>query len=164
MMELFDISCVPQSERPAFDTAVYNLYASAPADFTATELVESAGLAYKPFALGQHYWVPNPQNSSDPLDGAVNPKWDFGSKAWHDSLENAADPETAYLIGVRTGIVPAPNDPDVNIPWATLSPYFNPDGSRLGTFADQVFRINTNGGYAPNASVCYPPVSVTAQY
>lgn len=151
MMELFDVSCIPQAERAAFTAEVYDAYLKAPPAMTAVELVEKSGRLLKPFALGQHYWVPDPLNETD---GSVNPKWDFGSRAWHDALEFAVNPETAYQIGYRTGIVSAPNDPDVNIEWVTLAPLVR-DGVPLGLFTDQVFRINTNGGFPPAGSVCY---------
>lgn len=151
MMELFDVSCIPQHDRAAFTKAVYDLWIHAPSDMSALHLVETSGRALEPFAMGQHYWVPNPLNAAD---GTTNPKWDFGSHAWHDILAHAEDPESAYLIGYRTGIVPAPVDPEVNIEWVTLAPLLR-NGQPLGHFAKQVFRINTYGGFAPSAT-CDP--------
>ena len=144
-MELYDISCIPQSTRAAFTTFISELWATAPAELTAWDLVNMSKFLYKPYALGQHYWIADPL---DPSSGQINPKWDFRST----SLTNVANPETAYLVGNRTGIVPAPTDSVHSAEWVTLAPLIV-EGKPDGLLADQVFRINTNGGNAPNGSV-----------
>ncbi|EKM50304.1 uncharacterized protein PHACADRAFT_264923 [Phanerochaete carnosa HHB-10118-sp] len=151
LLELFDISCVPIDARATFTADVQQAWLGAPANLTAQDIVDTAGLADAPFALGQLYWVPDPL---DPSDGTYNPVWDFGSTAWHDALAGFADHDAAYLTGFRTGLVPAPVDPAVNIEWVTLAP-LEKDGKPLGTFADQVFRIFCNGG-ATTSDTCDP--------
>lgn len=148
-MELYDISCVPQSTRASFTTFISELWATAPADVTAWDLIHASGLLYRPYALGQHYWILDP---NDPSSGQLNPKWDFRST----SLTNVANPETAYLVGYRTGIVPAPTGSALNAEWVTLAPLVV-DGKPDGLLADQVFRLNTNGGMPPTNSVSFIP-------
>jgi hypothetical protein len=144
-MELYDISCIPQSAHKAFTTFIHDLYVAAPPDLTVQDLIATSGTLYKPYAVGQHYWIYDPL---DPESGNVNPKWDFAST----SLQDASDVETTFLVGNRTGIVPAPTDADVNAQWVTLEPYMI-EGKPDGRLADQVFRLNTNGGMPPTNSV-----------
>ncbi|EKM50315.1 uncharacterized protein PHACADRAFT_201155, partial [Phanerochaete carnosa HHB-10118-sp] len=151
LLELFDLSCTSIDQRESYTASVQQQWLAAPADYTALDLIEDSETEYKPYSVGQHYWVPDPL---DPSDGTFNPKWDFGSRVWNDALENATDPETAYLYGYRTGIVPAPVDPAVNIEWVTLAP-LTQNGQPLGLFADQVFRIFTNGG-STSSDTCDP--------
>ena len=145
-MELLDISCIPQSARASFTTFVSNLWATAPENTTGWDLVGASGVLLHPFALGQHYWVADPLA---PSSGTLSPMWDFRST----SLPRVADPRTAYLVGYRTGIVPAPTDPARDAEWVTLAPLVV-DGKPDGLLADQVFRLNTNGGMPPTNSVC----------
>lgn len=144
-MELYDISCIPQSARASFTTFISALWAAAPPEVTAWDLVETSGVLYKPYALGQHYWILDP---NDPSSGSLNPKWDFRST----SLKNDPNPETAYVVMYRTGIVPAPIDSARNAEWVTLAP-LTVDEQPDGLLADQVFRLNTNGGMPPSNSV-----------
>lgn len=147
LLELFDFSCVPFSERDAKTQEVYQKWVNAPSHVTAPEIVKNAW-KYTTKAWGQHYWVADPNN---PADGTFNPKWDFAARQYHDVLAGSTD-ESAWLIGYRTGIVPAPVDPADNIEWVSLSALDKADGTPWGTFAEQVYRIYCYGGVASEGS------------
>ena len=86
--------------------------------------------------LGQHYFINNPSGAA-----GVVPKWDFTSA----SLKGNAN---AFVIGARTGDIPAPTNPTVNIDWLSLQ-------NSTGDLATQVFRVETRGGQPPTSvSLC----------
>ncbi|GJE90427.1 hypothetical protein PsYK624_065600 [Phanerochaete sordida] len=139
--EIYDISCIPVSAHAAFTTFVAKMWGTASPNMTAPELISLTGMLHAPNALGQHYFVKNPNNLSDPTLLAV---WDFRtSRLAHDP--NVAN---AYGIGVRVGEVPSPDDPVHDADWLTLTPAIV-DGKPDGQLADQVFRIHTNSGNPP---------------
>ena len=106
---------------------MFAAWEAAPAGITAAEVISTLAPLHLRFILGQHYFIANPV--------ALSPKWDFtsASEAGH------AD---AFVIGARTGDIPAPTDPSTNIDWLSLK-------NAGGDLADQIFRVETRGGQPP---------------
>ncbi|GJE95397.1 hypothetical protein PsYK624_115810 [Phanerochaete sordida] len=139
--EIFDTSCVPLSAQGAYATYIYKVWTSASPDMSASELVSVSGMLNLPGALGQHYFAKNPTNASDPALYAV---WDFRG----GRLKNDPNVANAWGMGLRVGQVPSPDDPVLDSTWLALTPFLV-DGKPVGQIADQVFRVNTNGGNPP---------------
>ena len=99
---------------------------------TPQEVIAALANLDSPFILGQHYYVVNPVTGY-----GISPKWDFTS-----AIE-AGHPD-AFVVGARTGDVPAPTDPQKNIDWLSVS-------AVEGDLADQIFRIQTRGGQPPTS-------------
>ena len=97
---------------------------------SAAALVGGVGALTPAFVLGQHYFVTNPVTGA-----GLSPKWDFtsASEAGH------AD---AFVVGAKTGDVPAPASPATNVDWLSLS-------NAQGALAQQIFRLQTHGGQPP---------------
>lgn len=133
LAELFDLSCFPDSWFNGITDVAWNAWRNADPDTTAANVISTLAEFDPPFVLGQHYFITNPVTGS-----GLSPKWDF------TSASEAGHPD-AYVVGARTGDIPAPTDPTVNIDWLSLS---NLAGSG-GDLADQVFRIQTRGGQPP---------------
>ncbi|KAI0696843.1 hypothetical protein BC835DRAFT_1340949 [Cytidiella melzeri] len=148
LAELFDISCLPPSTFNGLTTAAYVAWEAAPASVTPQDIIDALAGAGSPEVLGQHYFITN-------ASGGLSPKWDFTSASM------AGNPN-AYVVGVRTGDIPAPTDPTVNVDWLSLS-----NGG--GELAEQIFRVQTRGGQPPSSMQCAPGsaeiyVRYTAQY
>ena len=141
--ELFDISCIPLTAQASFTTFVHDLWLAAPPEMTALDLISQFDKLNPPYALGQHYFVPNRGNASDPN---IYAKWDFSSA----SLKHDKNAKNAYSVGVRTGQVPSPDDPTHDADWLSLTPLLV-DGKPDGELADQVFRLHSNGGNPPDS-------------
>jgi hypothetical protein len=141
--ELFDTSCIHAMAHHNFTTFMSKLWEEAPPEITAKDLIAASGL--NPYALGQHYFVPDPNNATD---GTLYAKWDFTSTA----MKHDPNRKNAYAVGYRTGEVTSPDDPSRDADWLSLAPVIV-NGKPDGQLADQVFRLNSNGGSAP-ASVC----------
>ncbi|GJE90418.1 hypothetical protein PsYK624_065510 [Phanerochaete sordida] len=156
LLELYDLSCVAIEDREAKTQDVYEQWVAADPSVTALDIIQSAH-SDSAYAWGQHYWVPDPNS---PGDGSYNPEWDFASTVYGDVLAGT-NHDDAYLIGYRTGIVPAPVDPADNIEWVTLSGYTNAAGEQYGHFADQVFRIFCYGGVSSAGSCGVPGTTGT---
>ena len=107
---------------------------------TVQEVIGGLGALHPAFVLGQHYFITNP------LTGVgLSPKWDFTSAS-------EAGNDEAFVVGAKTGDVPDPTDPEVNIDWLSLS-------AVEGELAQQVYRVVTNGGQPPSSvSVCHSMV------
>lgn len=122
--ELFDISCIPLTAQASFTTFVHDLWLAAPPETTALDLIAQFDKLNPPYALGQHYFVPNRGNASDP---DIYAKWDFSSAV----LKHDQNAKNAYAVGVRTGQVPSPDDPAHDADWLSLTPLLvdgKPDG------------------------------------
>ena len=96
---------------------------------TPQEIIDGLDGIGSPEVLGQHYFILNPSGSG------LSPKWDF------TSASEAGHPD-AFVIGARTGDIPAPTNPTTNVDWLSLS-------NAGGDLADQVFRVQTRGGQPP---------------
>ena len=141
--ELFDISCIPLTAQASFTTFVHDLWLAAPPEMTAFDLISMFNMFDPPYALGQHYFVSNPNNASDPT---IYAKWDFTSTGFKNDPNGA----NAYVVAYRTGDVPSPDDPTHDADWLSLSPILI-DGKPDGQLADQVFRLHSNGGNPPTS-------------
>ena len=137
--ELIDVSC--QVYEPGFDTIQHDLYnvwtKLIPHPIEA--IIDLLHLLNPPYVLNQHYFVPNPVTGE-----GLSPKWDF------TSASEAGHPD-AYVIGIRTGDIPAPKDPSVNVDWLSLS-----NGG--GDLADQIYRVQTRGGQPPTSVSTVQPL------
>ncbi|KAH8101195.1 hypothetical protein BXZ70DRAFT_115636 [Cristinia sonorae] len=137
--ELVDISCVDSSRLTAVTDAASEIWKQAPKGISIQAVIKALSGVDSAFGssiiLGQHVFVTNP------ITGVgINPKWDFTSA----SLKGHAD---AFVVGARTGGIPAPSNPAVNIDWLMVN-------NIQGDLADQIFRIETRGGQPP--STCTP--------
>ncbi|KAI0696842.1 hypothetical protein BC835DRAFT_1271280 [Cytidiella melzeri] len=135
--ELFDVSCLPSSD--SYETIIDIASAAwsiAPASWTAAKVIQAMAELKNPSVLGQHYFVTN-------AAGGLSPKWDFtsASEAGH------AD---AFVIGAKTGDIPAPTNPTKNIDWLSLS-------AASGDLATQVYRLQTRGGQPPSTCTVGSP-------
>ena len=101
-------------------------------------------------ALGVHYWIKDPVN---PNSGKIYAKWDFSMS---ERMTNDTHKDHAYLVASESSNVPDPFDPVKNSAWL-VEPVLVINGEKDGELADQVFRINSNGGQAPT-TVCTPLV------
>jgi len=147
LAELFDISCLPSSTYNDLVTAAYDIWESASPSTTAQDVIDALSDAGNPEVLGQHYFIANPTT------GSLSPKWDF------TSASEAGHPN-AYVVGAKTGDIPAPTDPAVNIDWLSLS-------NAQGDLATQIFRVQTRGGQPPTSCTSGSPeifVRYTSQY
>lgn len=135
------MSCIPYTAQGAFTTYVSKLWEAAAPDVTAQDLIMMSGMLASPYALGQHYFIPDPNNASS---GQLFAKWDFTSSR----MKNDPNRENAYLVAYRTGEVPSPDDPSRDADWLSLAPVLV-DGKPDGLLGDQVFRIHSNGGNQP---------------
>lgn len=138
LAELFDLACLPQSEFNIVTTVAYYAWLAAPDDVTAQDIIDDLEIFHPSIILGQHYFIPNPSGSG------LSPKWDF------TSASEAGHPD-AYVIGIRTGDIPAPKDPSVNVDWLSLS-----NGG--GDLADQIYRVQTRGGQPPTSVSTVQPL------
>jgi hypothetical protein len=98
---------------------------------TPSDIVKDLAAIGKPIVLGQHYYIANSTGT------AILPKWDFTSA----SQSGHAD---AFVIGAKTGDIPAPFNPAVNVDWVSLK-----NATADGNLATQVFRVDTQGGQPP---------------
>ncbi|THH00864.1 hypothetical protein EW026_g1722 [Hermanssonia centrifuga] len=135
LAELFDISCLSPSYYDDVTDAAWSVWEHAPADITAADVIAALAPYHLSFVLGQHYFITNPITGS-----GLSPKWDF------TSASEAGNPD-AFVVGARTGDIPSPTDPAVNIDWLSLS-------AVQGALADQIFRVQTRGGQPPTS--CTP--------
>jgi hypothetical protein len=130
--ELFDISCIPETNFNSLTDAAWAAWKAAPSSLTAQDVIDDLGIFNPPFVLGQHYFIVNPITGS-----GLSPKWDF------TSASEAGHPD-AYVVGARTGDVPAPTNPQTNIDWLSLN-------GVQGDLANQIYRIQTRGGQPPTS-------------
>ncbi|KAI0806242.1 hypothetical protein BC629DRAFT_1486464 [Irpex lacteus] len=147
LAELFDISCLPPSSFDGLTTSALAAWEAAPASTTPQDIIDTLAGIGSPEVLGQHYFITNPSGTG------LSPKWDFTSASF-------AGNSNAFVIGARTGDIPAPTDPAVNIDWLSLS-------NAGGDLADQVFRVQTRGGQPPTSCTPGSPeifVRYTSQY
>ncbi|KAF4564706.1 hypothetical protein EYR40_010878 [Pleurotus pulmonarius] len=141
--ELFDISCLLGT--PAFDhieDLAFTIWKALPNKVTADKVIELLHLAKTPTILGQHYFITNPITGS-----GLSPKWDFTSQGATKGNPNA------FVVGARSGGVPAPTGPQ-DVDWLFLT-------GVQGQLADQIYRVDTRGGQPP--ATCTPgsaPISV----
>ncbi|KAF9495004.1 hypothetical protein BDN71DRAFT_1482879 [Pleurotus eryngii] len=143
--ELFDISCLLGT--PAFDHIqglAFNIWKALPSKVTAEKVIELLHLAKTPTILGQHYFITNPFTGS-----GLSPKWDFTSQGATKGNPNA------FVVGARSGGVPAPTGPQ-DIDWLFLT-------GVQGQLADQIYRVDTRGGQPP--ATCTPgSAPISAKY
>ena len=131
LAELFDISCLPERTYEVLTDIAFDAWEKAPPSVTAQRIINGLSEFHNPLVLGQHYFITNPTGSG------LSPKWDFtsASEAGHSN---------AFVVGAKTGDVPAPTDPHTDIDWLSLS-------AALGDLADQVYRVVTRGGQPPSS-------------
>ena len=132
--EIFDISCLPEITFTAVTDLVWATWQHAPKSITAADVVNDFALFKPAFVLGQHYFIPNPITGT-----GLSPKWDFTSTS-------EAGHANAFVVGAKSGDVPAATNPKVNVDLLSLN-------AVQGDLAQQVFRVETRGGQPP-ASVC----------
>ncbi|KAI0090380.1 putative malate dehydrogenase [Irpex rosettiformis] len=133
--EIFDVSCLPTKDSYASITRLaFDVWKIAPKSWTPAEVVKTLSELHSPVVLGQHYFISNVAGT------ALSPKWDFtsASEAGHTD---------AFVVGAKTGDIPAPINPAENIDWLSLS-------GTSGDLANQIFRLETNGGQPPSS--CTP--------
>jgi len=148
--ELFDISCLPESELNSITTLVWDAWEHAPKQITISEVISDLEQFSPPTVLGQHYFITNPVTGT-----GLSPKWDFtsASEAGHSD---------AFVVGAKTGDIPDPTTPSTNVDWLSLK---NVAGE--GDLATQIYRVQTHGGQPPSS--CTPnstliSVRYVAQY
>ena len=145
---MYDISCLPLEHHKPFTSFIAGLWEAAPPGVTADDIVSWTEEFNPGVALGIHYWVADPVNATS---GKIFAKWDFGAS---ERMTNDTHKDHAFLVASESSVVPDPFDPVFNSAWL-VEPVLVVDGQKLGELADQVFRINSNGGQAPN-TVCRP--------
>ena len=101
---MYDMSCIPYIAQGAFTTYISKLWEAAAPDVTAQDLIMMSGMLANPYALGQHYFVPDPNNASS---GQLFAKWDFTSSP---AFRDDPNVKNAYLVALRTGEVSSPDD------------------------------------------------------
>lgn len=134
--EVFDISCLPELTYGAVTDLVWTTWEHTPKSISAATIVNDFALIKPAFVLGQHYFIPNPITGT-----GLSPKWDFTSASF-------AGNANAFVVGAKSGDVPAPTAPKTNVDWLSLN-------GVQGELAQQVFRMETRGGQPP-ASVSSP--------
>lgn len=130
LAELIDISCLPSYTFNTVTDWVWDAWKSANPRITAAEVIADLKVIDPFIVLGQHYFITNPITGS-----GLSPKWDF------TSAREAGHPD-AFVVGAKTGDIPAPTDPSTNIDWLSLK-------NAQGDLADQIFRVQTRGGQPP---------------
>ncbi|GJE90423.1 hypothetical protein PsYK624_065560 [Phanerochaete sordida] len=145
---LFDISCLPLEHHKPFTSFVAGLWDNTPPVVTASDFVALTEKLNPGVALGVHYWIADPVH---PSSGKIYAKWDF---SMGERMTNDTHKDHAYLVAGESANVPDPFDPVHNSAWL-VEPVLVIDGKKDGELADQVFRINSNGGQAPNTK-CTP--------
>ncbi|KAE9408049.1 hypothetical protein BT96DRAFT_933059 [Gymnopus androsaceus JB14] len=151
LAELFDASCLYGS--PSFiglsTTAFAAWNASATSDvFDSEAVISTARVVPSPFTLGQHYFITNPVAGT-----GLSPKWDFTSNAF-------AGNSAAFVVGSKIDDDAAPTNSAVNIDWLYLT-------NLTGTLANEIYRIDTQGGQPPASCTPGSPeifVKYTAMY
>ncbi|KAF7794782.1 hypothetical protein EIP86_005924 [Pleurotus ostreatoroseus] len=147
LAEIFDISCFSPDDFDVVTDLANEVWQAAPKDITAAEVIDDLAEVHPAFVLGQHFFIPNPAGSG------LSPKWDF------TSASEAGNPN-AFVVGAKTGDIPDPTDPSVNIDWLSLKPV-------EGELADQIYRIQTRNGQPPSSCTPGSPeifVRYVAQY
>ncbi|GJE92675.1 hypothetical protein PsYK624_088300 [Phanerochaete sordida] len=138
--ELFNLACADESAFNIITDVVSAAWQAAPASFTPQELISDLAVFHPAIVLGQHYFIANPT-------GGLSPKWDFTSA----SLAGHPD---AFVVGARTGDVPAPTNPAVNVDWLSLK-------NASGDLATAIYRVQTRGGQPPTScTLGTPDISV----
>ncbi|KAI0760143.1 hypothetical protein C8Q74DRAFT_1372087 [Fomes fomentarius] len=144
--EVFDASCFatkPQFatiQNPAF--AAWNTSRPPPIQ----DIIARLATTNSPLVLGQHYFVTNPVTGT-----GISPKWDFTSSG---KLKGNAD---AFVIGAPKGNIPAPSNPQQNVPWLDIR-------NVQGKLADQIFRFDTVGGQPPASCTPGKDTSLSVKY
>lgn len=123
--ELFDLSCISQGQLDDTTALIWGAWQDAPEEQSILATVDSVGVLDPLVTLGQHYFITNPYGPG------IAPKW-----SWYSTNPNA------FVIGARTGDIPAPTDPQDNVDWLSLE-------NVAGELADQVFEVQTWGGQPP---------------
>lgn len=132
LADLYDLSCLQQSDFNNVTDRVYQGWKKAPEDGTTAKVIQKLGLVNPLVLLGQHYFIKN--------GDALSPEWDFTSAS-------EAGNDNAFVVGSRTGGVHAPENPAANVDWLSLK-------AARGDLASQIFRVETRGGQPP-ASVSH---------
>ncbi|KAE9404664.1 hypothetical protein BT96DRAFT_412731 [Gymnopus androsaceus JB14] len=152
LAELFDASCLygTSSFTDLSSTAFAAWNASATSDvFDSKTVISTARVMTSPSTLGQHYFIPNPVTGT-----GLSPKWDFTSNAF-------AGNSAAFVVGNKTDDDAAPTGTS-NIDWLYLT-----NLTSTGTLANEIYRINTQGGQPPASCTPGSPeifVKYTAMY
>jgi len=132
---LFDIRAIDNSPISANITqlalAIFTINRAA---VTAVEKL----LSKTPVELGQHFFIANPYGAPP----AILPEFNFVSSQ-HDP--------SAFVIANKTGDVPAPNNPSVNVDWLELVNVQKTTPVSSGTLANTIFRLSTAGGQPPTS-------------
>ncbi|KAJ4481993.1 hypothetical protein J3R30DRAFT_2110765 [Lentinula aciculospora] len=144
--ELFDVSClVGQASFTSLQSTAFAAWnsSSSTSVSSTSSILSSANVISSPITLGQHYFITNPVTGS-----GLSPKWDFTSNA----LAGDAD---AFVVGTKVDDVAAPTG-SVDVDWLYLT-------NLTGTLANEVYRIDTQGGQAP-ASCTSGSADITVKY
>ncbi|KAJ6615129.1 hypothetical protein B0H10DRAFT_1872695 [Mycena sp. CBHHK59/15] len=129
---LFDISCIDNT--PAFATiqqTAFNAWNAVSTDVPATLIGSRVAT---PNLLGFHYFVTSPSGTG------ISPKWDFTSTG------KFAGNASAFVLGAKTGDLPAPTAPTTNVDWLSLK-------NVAGSLASSIFRVDTVNGQPPSSCV-----------
>ncbi|KAJ7166184.1 hypothetical protein C8R46DRAFT_1192584 [Mycena filopes] len=143
---LFDISCLGGTPDAAtIARTAFIVWDHAPANVNAHAIGPVIGT---PTLLGEHYFIKG-------LDGTgLAAKWDFTSTG------KFAGNATAFVVASKTGDIPDPFNPKVNVDWLELK-------RNEGELSWFVFRIDTFGGQPPTSCVPGSPdisVKYAAKY
>ena len=130
------MSCLPEPTFSMITTLAYDAWKAAPQGVTVQSVINNLAAIKPAFVLGQHYFIVNPLTGS-----GTSPKWDF------TSASEAGNPN-AFVVGAKTGDVPAPTNPQTNVDWLSLK-------GVQGELATAIYRMDTQGGQPP-ASVSHP--------
>jgi len=146
LAKLYDISCFV-SQASTITAGALEAEQSSP---EALQTFLSTTLGHTPIFLGDHFFITNPYATTP----AILPEFNFVSGVDKDDL-------LGYAIVNKTGDIPAPTNPTVNVPWLQLT---NPDATtpvNSGDLANIVFRIETAGGQPPTScTVGSAPITV----
>ncbi|KAJ3982904.1 hypothetical protein F5890DRAFT_285570 [Lentinula detonsa] len=146
LADLFDVSClVGQSSFATLQSTAFAAWNSSTSTSVSStsDVLSSAGVLSSPITLGQHYFITNPVTGS-----GLSPKWDFTSNA----LAGNAD---AFVVATKVDDVAAPTG-SADVDWLYLT-------NLTGTLANEVYRIDTQGGQPP-ASCTAGSADITVKY
>ncbi|KAH7870889.1 uncharacterized protein C8R40DRAFT_613845 [Lentinula edodes] len=149
LAELFDVSClVGQSSFTSLQSTAFAAWNSSTSTAVSSTsgVLSSANVISSPITLGQHYFITNPVTGS-----GLSPKWDFTSNA----LAGNAD---AFVVAAKIDDVAAPTG-SADVDWLYLT---NLTGT-TGTLANEIYRIDTQGGQPP-ASCTSGTADITVKY
>ncbi|KAJ8495587.1 hypothetical protein ONZ45_g12789 [Pleurotus djamor] len=142
--ELIDISCLFGTEDfEDIPGEWFDIWKIMPQGSSPLDVLDFVPRGNTAVVLGEHFFIVNPLTGS-----GLSPKWDFTSRGDTNGNPNA------FVVGARTGGIPAPSGP-ADVDWLSLS-------GVQGSLASQVFRVDTRGGQPPAS--CTPGSSISVRY